>query len=343
MQEIIEINTIELTDWSELIQNSSTASYFQSPEGYDFFTSLSFLDTFVYGVKEGKQLKGVVSGYIVAEKGLKRYFSRRAIIHGGVLMADDITDEALERLLSHVIKELSKRSIYIETRNYFDYSAKKHIFEKVGFKYQPHLNFRISTNSVDEAFARLTSTKRRDVRITIKNGVEIINKPSDKELKDYYSILYDLYHNKIKLPLFPFEFFEKLSKIDKSKLFIMRYNGKVIGGSVCIGNNDGALYELFVCGMDKVFKNVYPSVLSTWAAIEHAANNGYRYFDMMGAGKPNDGYGVRDFKSKFGGELVEYGRYIYVCNKVLWRIATLGLRIIKSIKSVRFSKKERQT
>lgn len=31
---------------------------------------------------------------------------------------------------------------------------------------------------------------------------------------------------------------------------------------------------------------------------------------MMGAGVPNDGgYGVRDFKAKFGGELVEYGRF----------------------------------
>ena len=51
---------------------------------------------------------------------------------------------------------------------------------------------------------------------------------------------------------------------------------------------------------------------------------------MMGAGAPGDGgYGVRDFKAKFGGELVEYGRFKYVCNPVLYAIGKLGVAILK--------------
>ena len=53
-------------------------------------------------------------------------------------------------------------------------------------------------------------------------------------------------------------------------------------------------------------------------------------FDMMGAGKPDDGgYGVRDFKLKFGGELVEFGRNIHVCNRLLFSIGKLGVKIMK--------------
>jgi serine/alanine adding enzyme len=51
---------------------------------------------------------------------------------------------------------------------------------------------------------------------------------------------------------------------------------------------------------------------------------------MMGAGKPDEGYGVREFKSKFGGELVEHGRFLFVCNP---RLYALGKYIVKKLKS----------
>ena len=35
----------------------------------------------------------------------------------------------------------------------------------------------------------------------------------------------------------------------------------------------------------------------------------YTIFDFGGAGKPNEEYGVRDFKKKYGGKLVNFGRY----------------------------------
>jgi lipid II:glycine glycyltransferase (peptidoglycan interpeptide bridge formation enzyme) len=52
----------------------------------------------------------------------------------------------------------------------------------------------------------------------------------------------------------------------------------------------------------------------------------------MGAGKPDDGgYGVRDFKLKFGGELVELGRYIHVCNRLLFAVGKYGVKIMKKL------------
>lgn len=322
---------IDRKQWQTLVSSSSTSSCFQTPEYYDFLSSLSFLEPFLFAVSEDNELKGVIVGYITSEKGFKHFFSRRAIIHGGVLMSPTISDEALASLLKHTTAQLSQKSIYIEIRNYFDYSEKKHVFEKNGFKYNQHLNFHVDTSGREEAFARLSSTKRRDIRITIQNGAEIIKNPSEHEITEYYGILSDLYINKIKLPLFPLEFFISLSKSEIGKFFITKYKDEVIGGSVCIGLN-GILYEFFACGMDKKFKNIYPSTLATWGAIEYAAENGFKYFDMMGAGKPNDGYGVRNFKSKFGGKLVEYGRFIHICNKIMWRIGNIGLKAMKSIK-----------
>lgn len=122
--------------------------------------------------------------------------------------------------------------------------------------------------------------------------------PSEADLKEYYTILADLYNTKIKTPLFPYEFFLKISAMKENHLFLVKYQGSVIGGSLCVSCKNTTLYEWFVCGLDGKYKNIFPSTLATWAAIEYAASNHFRYFDMMGAGKPDEGYGVRDFKAK---------------------------------------------
>ena len=176
------------------------------------------------------------------------------------------------------------------------------------------------TVDVDTAFQQLSSTKRRDVKISQKEEVEIVELQSDDDIENYYNLLSDLYKTKIKTPLFPFEFFEKIIKIPECRLFGIKYQGEVIGGSVCVFLAKKAVYEWFCCGMDGKFKNIFASTLSTWAGIEFAAKNGYNYFDMMGAGKPGEKYSVREFKAKFGGDLVEYGRFLYVYNSFLYRI-----------------------
>ena len=66
--------------------------------------------------------------------------------------------------------------------------------------------------------------------------------------------------------------------------------------------------------------------------MEWGSNNGYKIFDFGGAGKPNLAYGVRDHKLKFGGELVEFGRFEKVHNKFLMKVGELGLKLYKFIK-----------
>lgn len=324
------ISEIEREAWENLLDNSPYASFFQSPQCYEFYASLSFMQPFVFAVSEDDVLKGLVCGYIIADGGMiKRYFSRRAIIPGGLLLAKDISDDALTLLLNHTKKELKHKAIYIEIRNYKDYSTHKEILEINHFLYKQHLNFHVKTYDVDSCIKQLSSTKRRDIRVALRNGAEIVQLKGEKELREYHKILHELYTTKIKLPLFPYEFFEKLTKNDWAKVFGVKYEGKIIGGSTCVFLKDKIIYEWFVCGLDGRFKNIYSSTLATWAAIEYAASNGYKYFDMMGAGRPDDGYGVREFKSKFGGELVEHGRYLFVATPLLYKLGKKMVSIIQ--------------
>ena len=320
-------NNIDEKEWKYLIDKSPTASFFQTKACYDFYQSLSFLEPFVVGVYENNELKGLICGYIAANGGkMKQFFSRRAIVPGGALLADDISNNALKLLLEEVKKSLKHKAIYIEFRNYVDFSDYKSTFQQAGFEYKAHLNFHVKTNSVEEALKNLNTTKRRDVKLSKKEGAEIIDTKDLNDVKSYYYLLENLYRTRIKNPLFPYEFFEKIINTSKGKLFVIKFQDKVIGGSLCVSFSNQILYEWFVCGEDRKYKNIYPSTLATWAAIAYAAENGFCYFDMMGAGKPDEGYGVREFKAKFGGELIEHGRFIYINKRFLYR---LGKFIIK--------------
>jgi len=322
---------IDPVKWNALVAGSTTASFFQTPECYAFYASLSFLQPFVYAVSENGTLMGLVCGYVISDGNfIKRFFSRRAIVPGGLLLDDNISNEALQSLLNHVKQALSKKSIYIEIRNFTDYSAFRDTFESGGFDYQLHLNFHVATQNVDSALSQLNSTKRRDVKLSRREGAEWLETSNVNDVKAYYELLSQLYKTKIKTPLFPLDFFEKLIQCPQGKLFVVKHQGSIIGGSVCVLLRDRTVYEWFVCGLDGQTKNIYPSTLATWAGIEYAASNGFTRFDMMGAGKPDEGYGVREFKSKFGGELVEYGRFLYISQPGLYK---LGKYIVGKLKS----------
>lgn len=329
---IIEGEHIDSVLWSELVEQSPLATWFQTKEAYVFFEDLSFLEAFAIAVESDGQLKGLIAGYIQKDGGkIKQFFSRRAIVVGGPLLSDEITDEELAFLLSALKKKLHRKAIFIETRNFNDYSRWRSVFEQSGFGYEPHYDVQVDTTSLELVNSKLDRNRRRNIKKALENGVAIDENPTADDLRQLYSMLEELYTTKVKTPLFPFEFFEKLRKIPSSLFFIAKNaEGQLLGGLVCVALDHRAVYAWLACGDDFNFKSLSPSVMVNYAGVSYAAREGMPRFDFMGAGKPDDGgYGVRDFKLKFGGELVEYGRYVHVCNRLLFGIGKLGVRLLK--------------
>ena len=331
MYNIVKNENIDKQAWARLLNESPTASWFQSYNCYQFYKKLDFLKPFVIAVADKDKILALVCGYVIADGGLvKRFMSRRAIVPGGMLIGANCDKNAIEMLLKYLTESVSKDAIYTEFRNYFDYSEHRNSFERCGYTYLPHLNFQISTPSVERCLKELSTTKRRDVKQSLKQGAEISETKNRKEVDEFYKLLFDLYKTKIKTPLFPKGFFHKIVEFPDAHLFVIKYDNKIIGGSLCVGLEKEILYEWFVCGLDGKYKNIYPSTLATWAAVEYSALHNFRYFDMMGAGKPDEGYGVRDFKAKFGGELLEHGRYLKIHHSFLYNT---GKKVVEFIKS----------
>jgi len=330
---LLTAKEIDSSQWAKLVEDSSVSSFFQTPQCYEFYSSLSFLRAFAFGVSEEGRLKGVMCGFIQADGGkVKSFLSRRAIINGGLLLADDISDKAVGELLQVAKRELRKSAIYIETRNFNDYSRWKELFVENGFGYVPHLNFHIDTTTVETIDANLGKSRKRDIRTSLRDGAQIMEEVSLDDVRSLYGLLDRLYRTKVKTPLFPLEFFEKLFTSGLGIFRMVRYDNRIVGGTVCVGLLGKAVYEWFACGEDGIHKNIFPSTLATFAGMEYAAKNGYPLFDMMGAGKPDEGYGVRDFKAKFGGKLVEHGRFQFICNPILYKCGEMGVKILKKLK-----------
>ncbi len=324
-------NGIALYQWEALVERSSVATWFQTPEAYRFYASVPHeMTPFVYAVAEDDVLMGVIVGYIThTNNALEQYLTRRAIIIGGPLLDDRISTAALSALLTAARRGLQEKAIYIEVRNFHDYSRWHKVFTQNGFTYQPHLNFHIDTSSPAVVEQNLGKSRKRDIHTSIREGVTPVPSPTLKQVREYYTLLQTLYRTKVKTPLFSWAFFEQLYKTDGGRFLLCAYRGKIIGGTVCVCLSEKGVYEWFVCGEDGKYEHIFPSSYATYLGICHAAEGDYPLFDMMGAGKPDEAYGVRDFKARFGGKEVEHGRYLCVCHPLLYRLGTLGVKILK--------------
>ena len=215
--------------------------------------------------------------------------------------------------------------IYIESRNFHDYSKWRNIFEQCGFAYQPHYDIHVHCNAAHI----MSEQRRRQLKKAIKNGAEICEAQSEQEIRDWYQILHQLYRTKVRTPLFSEEFFLEFHRNKVGQYLLVKHEGKIIGGMMCPILEGKAIYEWYVCGADEEYKELYPSVVATHAAIEYAKTNRLPLFDFMGAGNPDEAYGVRDFKMEFGGELVEHGRYLCVRKPMLYWIGKMGVKWLK--------------
>lgn len=314
-------NSINRKEWEQLLSQSTVATWFQTPAAYQFFAAQKRMTPFVFAVCREGELKGVCVGY----------HSFRAVIYGGPALADDATIDEVSALMTAVKTALKRKVIYIEQRNFNDYSRWCSAFEQAGFSYEPHLNFHVDTSCLDVVHNHLSKNRHRDIRTSLRDGATIIQHPDEYQVEAFYVILRHLYKTKVKTPLPPLSFFMSLYHHPDGRFLLVSYEGQIVGGVVCIVWQNRCVYEWYVAGMDAHSKSVFPSSLATYAGLKYAAEHACPRFDMMGAGRPDEPYGVRDFKARFGGQLVEHGRYKLITAPLLFKLGEWGVKIRKHL------------
>ena len=332
MIKVLTYHQIDQQQWQELIQSSATATWFQTPEAYKFYASVNEMMPFAVGVSEEGRLVGVVVGYVTKNSNsILQYFTKRAIIYGGPLLDVDISNDTLSTLLKTVVQNIALNPIYIETRNFNDYSQWKEIFNINGFNYQKHLDYHINTTSLDQVQSRIGKHRWRYIRLSMRDGAKIVQQPTIEQVRAFYTILQDLYRTKVRTPLWSWEFFERLYHTEHARYILVELDGQIVSGTACVCLPGKAVYEWYACGLDNCRDDIRPLSVAIWGEMQYAAENGYPLFDFMGAGTPDQPYGVRDFKAEFGGELVEHGRFLCVRKPLLYAIGKLGVKWLRRV------------
>jgi hypothetical protein len=299
--ELLLDKNIDRTKWIAFYCKCQYSTPFNSPEYYDFINSLSGYSARAFAVIENMEIKALAVVVLHKETGIKAFFSRRGIIYGGPLL-ENICSPFIDYLLDYICKNLSKKVIYIEVRNFNDYSKLKDKYTKLGWDYLSYVNVKLNTadKNIEEIVQHMKYNRRREIRLSLEQGASYSECKNSEELFFLYQILNDLYKKRVKLPLPPFEFFNQMYLQKIAKVFVVEHNNIIIGGSICLYTEMKGIYTFYYCGKRNYHKKIFPTHLAVLAAIEFAVNNKIPEVDFMGAGLKDEVYGVRDYKLEFG-------------------------------------------
>jgi len=321
--------------WREFVDDHLLSNIFHTPEMFEVFAQTKGYQPSLWAVVDGRQrpLALMLPVNITLKGGVLRPFTTRAILFGSVLCApNNRGKEALGVLLRAYKQESVGDALFTELRNLADLSDLQSVLKENGFVYEEHLNYLIDLGrSVEEVLQSIGRRTRKKIRKGLRDGLVQVVEVSDRaELDRWYDTLHKTYGN-AQIPLADRSLFEaafdELHPKGMAKFLEAKLDNETAACSVELTYKD-TVYGWYG-GSDRNYSKYLPNEILMWHVLEWGASNGYRVYDFGGAGKPDEEYGVRDFKAKFGGELVCYGRNTCVhAPRLLW-LSEHGYRLAR--------------
>lgn len=324
------VGNLEEGRWRAFVERHPDASLFHTPEMHRVFAEarghrpavLAALDA----AGEVRALMTTVS--IATVGGPLRSLTTRHVAFAGPLVDGDAA--ALRALLSSYRRDAT-RGLFTEVRHVADPASSIEMLAGSGFRHEPHLNYLIDlTISEDELWKKVASSARRNVQKARRLGVSIEEVDGRSGIDEAYPVLAEVYH-RIKVPLPDRSLFDAASRIlgplGRFRVLLARHDGSTIGALTLLVHRGVMTY--WYTGTRHEFWSHRPGDLLVAHALEMGRTLGCRVFDFGGAGRPDEPYGVRDFKAKYGGALVDFGRDVWVPSPVRFRVATTGYELLR--------------
>jgi len=267
--------------------------------------------------------------------GFLRPLTTRAVVYGSVLCAPGTTGrEALALLLQTYTEEVDAAILFTELRNLVDVGDLHPTLGEFGFEYEDHLNFLVDLDRPEEEIlADVSSRTRKRIRSGMNKGEVRIEEVHDEAgVRACYDLLAKTY-GRAKVPLSDYSLFKAAFDVLHPKgmahFFLATVDGAPAATSIDLTYKDVA-YGWYG-GTDREYGRYVPNELLSWHILKWSRENGYKVYDWGGAGKPDEEYGPRDFKAKFGGELVCFGRNVCVHAPMRLRASELGYNTLRQL------------
>jgi serine/alanine adding enzyme len=330
--------------WRDFVATQSGTNIFHTPEMTEVFARAQGHRASTWGVTDA--IGALQALFVPVEvtlgdhlprlaRGLTRTLTSRAVAYGGAACAGG---EAGSRALGELLAAYRRQAAHVlftEVRHLSDAFDTRAALRAAGFAHERHLNYLIRLDRPEaELWAALSRSARQRIRSGERKGVvvEAVAATPDArgsdEAGEAYRLL-DQVYRRARVPLADRSLFDAAVSVlgprTMCHLVTARLAGEVIGARFVLLHK-GRMIDWYA-GSDRSFAAFSPNEVLVWHVLRWGREQGFDLFDFGGAGRPDEHYGPREFKAKFGGELVDFGRDVLVHTPMRLRLsrATYGV------------------
>jgi serine/alanine adding enzyme len=308
------LRSLDESRWKGFLESQPTGNIFHTPEMFRVFEQANRHEPELWAVANNNRVLALfLPVQITLRNGILHKLTTRAVAYGSVLYEPGHAGrEALAFLLQTYRQKRRSQLLFTELRNLADMNDVQPVLGYCGFVYEDHLNYVIDlTVSPDKLMQNIGRRTRKHIRRGLSRREVIVEEVTQRS---HIAVCYELIRRSYataQVPLASVSLFEKAATSVE-----LAYKETIYG---------------WYSGVDRNYSNYTPNELLMWHILEYGAENSYKAYDFGGAGKPDEEYGVRDFKAKFGGELVNYGRNVCVHSPALLTLSKAGYAIYRRL------------
>ncbi len=328
-------NSLPEIAWRNFINQHPESNIFHTPEMFEVFSRAKGYQPELWAALMDEQIIVLfLPVKITLFDNLLKIFTTRAVLFGGILFtSNQFAAEALRHLLIAYLRNTRNGPLFTELRNSCNMQAIYPVLHEFGFIYEDHLNYLIDlAMPSDELFQTISKSGRKAISRSARRDV-VAEELEDRALiSEYYALLQQTF-KRARIPLSDISLFEAVFDVlvpkGMAKMYLARVDHHNAAASLELPYKDN-IFSWF-SGYDTEYRSAYPNDYLVWKILQWGADHGYRLFDFGGAGRPEQPYGPRDFKAKFGGRLVNFGRHVYVHSPLRMQLGRIGYQLYRMV------------
>jgi lipid II:glycine glycyltransferase (peptidoglycan interpeptide bridge formation enzyme) len=327
---------IDEASWRAFVTRHPQGNIFHTPDMFEVFQRARGFQPQLRAVVDdgGQVLALLLPVHVTLSDGLISRLTTRVIVYGSVLCTPgQAGQEALDALLRNYSQEHGQKALFTELRNLADLSALQPVLNAHGFVHEDHLDYLIDLNRTPEQLMQNIGPRtRKHIRRALRDGAVTVEEIHDRGL---ITTAYNLIAKSFaaaRVPLADRSLFEAAFDIlqprGMAKFLMARVGDTWVATSAELPFKD-VIYGWY-SGIDRAYGDSMAGEMLMWHILKWGAESSYKTYDFGGAGKPGEEYAVRNFKAKFGGQLVCFGRYKKVHAPTLLRYSKLGYGLYRN-------------
>lgn len=305
----VKIEKASDSDWDRIANQCEYTTYFQSREWAEIWQihtkgkvkSVPRLLTF----SDGTEVLIPLSCYKVSGGLITQYISSPGWMYGGWLSAKPLSPAQIEIVWNY----LHDYNLILR-QNSFDPNFNSMGVGLAELSSTQALDLKPNFEALYKRWTKNSGPFLRNVKQARKANLTVQLAATLEDWKQYYAAYEDSiqrWGDSFEGPKYEWELFEFLynRKSPNIKLWVSKYENKIISGSVCLYQNK-VVHGWHVASLADYFP-MRPVQLLMYSIVEDCCEKGYEWFDMGPSGRS---MGVEDYKARMGCTKLDFNVFI---------------------------------